>query len=125
MDRLVQEEGFDARLQRYQWDAAGQLLEASDGNARHQRSSHYRWGNSGELIELTLPGHGSADVPAGHITRQRFEWDAAGRLLAAHAHGPGTRWPDNRIGYSDHAAWRYDAFGNRVEQLKAGGQAQH
>ena len=36
--------------------------------------------------------------------------------------GPVTRWPDNRIGYSHEAAWRYDEFGNRIEQLSFEGQ---
>ena len=87
MDRLVQEEGFDQRLQRYRWDAAGQLLEASDGNAAQQHCTRYRWDDAGQLSELTLPGHGTAEVPPDQITRQRFEWDAAGRLLAARALG--------------------------------------
>ena len=87
MDRLVQEEGFDQRLQTYRWDAAGQLLEAGDGNARIQHSSHYRWNEAGQLAELILPGHGAADGPPDQITRQCFEWDAAGRLQAARAHG--------------------------------------
>ena len=52
---------------------------------------------------------------------------------ATPASGPVTRWPDNRIGYSHEAAWRYDEFGNRIEQLSFEGlpdgqgdhQAQH
>ena len=87
MDRLVQEEGFDQRLQRYRWDAAGQLLEASDGNAAQQHCTRYRWDDAGQLSELSLPGHGTAEVPPDQITRQHFEWDAAGRLLAARALG--------------------------------------
>ncbi|MFG0786161.1 hypothetical protein, partial [Delftia tsuruhatensis] len=78
LDRLVQEEGFDQRLQRYRWDAAGQLMEATDGNAARQSSSHYRWDEGGRLVERQLPA--TAHAPA---QTHRYEWDAAGRLMTA------------------------------------------
>ena len=78
LDRLVQEEGFDQRLQRYRWDAAGQLMEATDGNAARQSSSHYRWDEGGRLVERQLPA--TAHAPA---QTHRYEWDAAGRLMVA------------------------------------------
>ena len=81
MDRLVQEEGFDQRLQRYRWDAAGQLSEARDGNAAAQRSTHYRWDDAGRLAERKLPATDAAPAQA-----HRYEWDPAGRLMAASVH---------------------------------------
>ena len=83
MDRLVQEEGFDRRLQNYRWDAAGQLSEARDGNAAAQRSTHYRWDDAGRLAERKLPA-----TEAAPAQTHRYEWDAAARLMAASVHGP-------------------------------------
>ena len=78
LDRLVQEEGFDLRLQRYHWDEAGQLIEATDGNAARQTSSHYRWDANGQLTErrLAASAHASAQTHG-------YTWDAAGRLSEA------------------------------------------
>ena len=51
-----------------------------------------------------------------------------GIWVAIGANNPGnasaTVWPDNRIGYSAEHAWRYDAFGNRAEQLSEDGRRQ-
>ena len=81
MDRLTQEEGFDQRLQTYRWDAAGQLIEARDGNAAGQRSTHYRWDEAGRLAQRELPATDAAPAQA-----HRYEWDAAARLMAASVH---------------------------------------
>ncbi|WP_326538133.1 RHS repeat-associated core domain-containing protein [Pseudorhodoferax sp.] len=78
LDRLVQEEGFDRRLQSYRWDAAGQLAETRDGNALEQRSTHYRWDEGGRLVERRLPATDHAPAQS-----QGYAWDAADRLVAA------------------------------------------
>ncbi|WP_338807007.1 RHS domain-containing protein [Pseudomonas chlororaphis] len=78
LDRLVLEEGFDGRLQRYEWDAAGQLTSAHDGNAQVQASTRYRWDAAGRLAERIQPA--TAHAPA---QTHRYEWDAGGRMLAA------------------------------------------
>lgn len=78
LDRLVQEEGFDQRLQSYRWDAAGQLAEVRDGSALEQRSTYYRWDEGGRLAERELPATDHAPAYT-----QRYAWDAAGRLVAA------------------------------------------
>ncbi len=77
MDRLVHEEGFDQRLQSYIWDAAGQLIEAKDGNDRSQQSTYYRWDDSGRLKERVIP-----TTERSPASVQRFKWDKAGRLKA-------------------------------------------
>jgi RHS repeat-associated protein len=81
MDRLTQEEGFDQRLQTYRWDAAGQLLEASDGSARQQQSTNYRWDAAGRLAQRRLPATEAAPAQV-----HGYEWDPAGRLMAASVH---------------------------------------
>lgn len=77
-DRLVLEEGFDQRLQCYQWDAAGQLLSSTDGNASSQVTTSYVWDASSRLVQRQLPS--TAHAPAQtHL----YEWNAAGQLTAA------------------------------------------
>ena len=53
-----------------------------------------------------------------------LQYNRAARLEHNGVTGAVTRWPDNRIGFTDTAAWRYDAQGNRVEQLRQDGQRQ-
>lgn len=77
-DRLVQEEGFDQRLQRYHWDAAGQLLTSTDGHAKFQHTTSYAWDSSGRLSQRHLPA--SAHAPA---QTQHYQWNAAGQLTEA------------------------------------------
>ncbi|WP_043338061.1 hypothetical protein, partial [Comamonas sp. B-9] len=82
MDRLTQETGFDARVQSYQYDAAGQLTESSDGWAAEQslasHTSRYEWTLNGQLAVRHLPA--SDLTPA--ITH-RYEWGKTGELLQA------------------------------------------
>ncbi|MCC7068143.1 MAG: RHS domain-containing protein [Burkholderiales bacterium] len=44
--------------------------------------------------------------------------------VARNAHGPITRWPDNRIGHSAEALWRYDGYGNSIEEERHDGSRQ-
>ncbi|OBY81685.1 hypothetical protein, partial [Delftia sp. JD2] len=53
-------------------------MEATDGNAAQQSSSHYRWDEGGRLVERQLPA-----TPHAPAQTHRYEWDAAGRLTAA------------------------------------------
>ncbi len=82
MDRLARETGFDARVQSYQYDAAGQLAQASDGWAAEQglpaHTSHYEWTAAGQLAARHLPA--SEHTPAA---THRYEWSKAGELLKA------------------------------------------
>ncbi|MCS4294221.1 RHS repeat-associated protein [Comamonas sp. BIGb0152] len=77
-DRLVLEEGFDQRLQRYQWDAAGQLRTSSDGNAMHQSTTRYTWDSSARLAQRQWPATAHAPAQTHH-----YQWNAAGQLTAA------------------------------------------
>ncbi|QNP47416.1 RHS repeat protein [Diaphorobacter aerolatus] len=82
MDRLARETGFDARVQSYRYDAAGQLTHSADGWEAQQglasHTSHYEWSITGQLIARHLPP--SELVPA---TTHRYQWGKAGELLQA------------------------------------------
>ena len=77
-DRLVQEEGFDQRLQRYCWDAAGQLLTSTDGNAKYQHTTRYAWDSSARLSQRHIPASAHAPAQTHH-----YQWNAAGQLVGA------------------------------------------
>jgi RHS repeat-associated protein len=116
-------------LLRYGYDAAGRL------RAMQQGEQQLRWdvdpaGN--RLPAPTRPGQASeafsqaswaAQVHA-HWRQQHFNVLGQGQSSAASQPATITHWPHNRIGYSDKAAWRYDACGNRREQLQSQGQRQ-
>ncbi|MGJ3700011.1 RHS repeat-associated core domain-containing protein [Variovorax sp. AFSI2.2] len=86
MDRQVSEEGFDGRLQTYRYDAAGQLIEATDGTASGSLSTRYAWDAMSRLAEIHVPAteHSPARV-------ERLQWNPAGQLIAARSYllGPG------------------------------------
>jgi YD repeat-containing protein len=103
---------------RYGYDAAGRLRAMQEGG-QQQRWDVDPAGN--RLPGLTQAGQAAqanwaAQVHA-HWRQQDFNL-LGERQASAPGQGPITRWPDNRIGFTEHAAWRYDACGNRVEQLK-------
>ena len=82
MDRLHKETGFDARVQSYEYDAAGQLIQSADGWAAEQslpgHISHYEWTITGQLAARHLPA--SDLIPA---TTHRYQWGKSGELLQA------------------------------------------
>jgi len=78
MDRLVQEVGFDGRLQRYGYDAAGQLTQVSEGSADNpDQITHYHYDETGHLIEQQLLA-----TDATLAQSWRYERDETGRLKA-------------------------------------------
>ena len=82
MDRLIQETGFDHRVQSYQYDAAGQLTQSADGWDSEQtlpaHITRYEWNALGQLIARHQPAN--PDTPAQTTT---YEWDKAGELRQA------------------------------------------
>jgi RHS repeat-associated protein len=82
---------------RWKIDPAGNRLPVKTPDEQQQRESwaeqvHRRWQDP----EFNLLGEGSAP-------KQQ--------------QGPINQWPDNRIAFDEHSAWRYDNPGNRVEQM--------
>jgi YD repeat-containing protein len=109
---------------RYGYDAAGRLRAMQEGG-QQQRWDVDPAGN--RLPGLTQAGQAAqanwaAQVHA-HWRQQDFNL-LGERQASAPGQGTITHWLDNRIGFTEHAAWRYDACGNRVEQLKQDGQRQ-
>ncbi|MDR0478673.1 MAG: DUF6531 domain-containing protein, partial [Burkholderiaceae bacterium] len=79
MDRLVQETGFDGRVQRYRRDAAGQLIASKDGAGQEDDPvTQYCYDVFGRMTERLLSLSGG-----GHAQSQRLEFDALTRLKAA------------------------------------------
>ncbi|MGN8084374.1 RHS repeat-associated core domain-containing protein, partial [Variovorax sp. 22077] len=78
--------GFDGRQQTYRYDAAGQLVETTDGTAADSLHTHYAWDTMGRLVEIHVPA--TAHAPA---RIERLQWNAAGQLVAMRSYllGPG------------------------------------
>jgi RHS repeat-associated protein len=109
---------------RYGYDAAGRLRAMQQGE-QQQRWSVDPAGN--RLPQPLVPGQApEADWASQvHAHWRQQDFNLLGQAEgAASGTGAVTRWPDNRIGFSEQAAWRYDAQGNRVEQLRQDGQRQ-
>ena len=77
----------------------GVALEKQTGQPEWAAQVHAHW----QQTQFNLLGQGNANNPSN---------------------ASATRWPDNRIGYSAEHAWRYDAYGNRAEQLSEDGRRQ-
>ena len=109
---------------RYGYDAAGRLRAMQEGG-QQQRWDVDPAGNRLPKARENAQG-GAIDWASqvyAHWRQQDF--NLLGQAQASTpGQGPITHWPDNRIGFSEQAAWRYDACGNRVEQLKQDGQRQ-
>ncbi|GKS98482.1 DUF6531 domain-containing protein [Acidovorax sp. SUPP3434] len=75
-DRLVQEVGFDGRVQVYGYDAAGQLVHKSDG---HGQGHHP--GVQG-MVGQGMAGQGAAAQGLGATVRSRNHHDEGGRIVA-------------------------------------------
>lgn len=115
----IEADGHDAR---YRYDAHGRLVAAqAAGRWRHWLFDPA--GNrlpSAEADPRPLPQGEDADA---WTARVRGQWqvqgfDVLGQRQAPQAESASAgvpRWPDNRVGHGDDAAYRYDGRGNRVE----------
>ena len=113
--------------QRYGYDPAGRLRAMLSSLQPEQQT---RWNI--DPAGNRLPGQSSQAqntqpewAAQVHAHWQQTQFNLLGQ---GNANNPGnasaTVWPDNRIGYSAEHAWRYDAFGNRAEQLSEDGRRQ-
>ena len=114
-----------AQLLRYGYDAAGRLRAMAD-SAQPNAIDRWELDAAGNRLPAR-PLQGQTPAPEQdwaaqvHAHWQHSEFNLLGQgHPPAHSIGPVRRWPDNRIGYSQEAAWRYDSCGNRVEQLHSG-----
>ncbi|MFE1572860.1 RHS repeat-associated core domain-containing protein [Comamonas odontotermitis] len=118
MDRLAKETGFDARVQSYQYDAAGQLAQSSDGWAAEQglpaHTSHYEWTAAGQLAARHLPA-GEHTPAATH----RYDWSKAGELLKASVwHGLADEAPASMPRLQSEALIERDAAGRVIGEVQ-------
>ena len=128
-DALGQLSAIEApgHTQRYGYDPAGRLRAMLSSLQPEQQT---RWNI--DPAGNRLPGQSSQAqntqpewAAQVHAHWQQTQFNLLGQ---GNANNPGnasaTKWPDNRIGYSHEHAWRYDACGNRAEQLSEDGRRQ-
>ncbi|MDA8522172.1 RHS repeat-associated core domain-containing protein [Acidovorax sp. NCPPB 4044] len=121
--------GYDA------WQRLTGLQRASLGGQQHTQA-HWLLDAAGNRLPSLSAGVAAGQTPPQGWAQQVREnlHDPGFDLLQAtgtpgQAPGPVTRWPGNRIGWSDGenesgaTRYRYDAFGNRVKALHADGHA--
>ncbi len=128
----------------YQYDALGQLVKIEQPS----QSQYYAYDPQGRLAGARLGEHGSPveswqfdwagnplpalnaeqPKPQDWSERVRQHWqDPNFNLLSEGTQAPSEQvayWPDNRVLYSDHAQYQYDAQGNRTQHTEHNGETQ-
>ena len=129
-DALGQLSAIEApgHTQRYGYDPAGRLRAMLSSLRPNEQPIRWDIDPAGNRLpgvsteKQTSQPEWAAQV---HAHWQQTQFNLLGQ---GNANNPGnasaTVWPDNRIGYSAEHAWRYDAFGNRAEQLSEDGRRQ-
>lgn len=141
-DRLISEQGFDARRIDYRYNAAGELIESADGvpygaewmapRAPGVLRSHYQRDAMGRLLEKVAvrPAEGTGT----RSTRARYAYSRTGLLVQARnaqarvelAYTPTGRLAHEtthtRDGREFRISHRYDGLGNRVETVLPDGR---
>ncbi len=141
-DRLISEQGFDARRIDYRYNAAGELIESADGVpygaewmapcAPGVLRSHYQRDAMGRLLEKVAvrPAEGAGT----RTTRARYAYSRSGLLVQARnaqarvelAYTPTGRLAHEtthtRDGREFRISHRYDGLGNRVETVLPDGR---
>lgn len=96
-ERLVEEQGFDGRTRRYQYDRAGHLLASLEVDPRPNTPAHqqvlartqYKRNAFGQVLQATAIDHTAQGQAHSGTTQSTssFEYDALGRLVkASNAH---------------------------------------
>jgi RHS repeat-associated protein len=123
-ERLTQEVGFDGRIQRYQYNAAGHLQSAQDfsrdGHTLVNRIDFSRRAD-GRLLKQT--------DAINNVTLSEFDYDAVGRLTLAKNPSRELRWAYDPVGsvvedWQDQHLIRhnYNAVGERIQTQLPDGQ---
>ncbi|WP_241510341.1 RHS repeat-associated core domain-containing protein [Burkholderia seminalis] len=132
--RLTQRSAYDP-LGRKVWQSAGFQPEAL-GRGRGQVWRNYGYDAAGELIEATDSLRGSTQYsydPAGRLTScanimdrqlERFAWDAAGNLLDEAQRRSRGYVEGNRLRMWQDLRFEYDPFGNLATKLRGSNQIQ-
>ncbi|CAA2107833.1 RHS repeat-associated core domain-containing protein [Variovorax paradoxus] len=110
-----------ANQERFAYDPAGNLLDASIGGLAPGNAPGYVRDNLVRVFEdkrYSYDGHGRlVRKRAGRHTEQRFEWDDESRLIAVHT----TRRPHTPEATTQVTRFDYDAMGRRVAKHDAFG----
>ncbi|MCP4278721.1 MAG: RHS repeat protein, partial [Alteromonas sp.] len=105
-ERLIEEVGFDGRVQKYHYNAAGHLVGSDDFSANGDNllgRLHYQRDNAGRLIKQFAGGIQAANEQTpSKMLLNSFDYDPLGRITGAQN--------ENR-----HLQWRYDAVGRVIE----------
>ncbi|MBY4867300.1 hypothetical protein DIE14_12775 [Burkholderia sp. Bp9017] len=132
--RLTQRSAYDP-LGRKVWQSAGFQPEVL-GRGRGQLWRNYGYDAAGELIEMSDGMRGSTQYnydPAGQLTRrvntmdrqvEEFTWDAAGNLLDDAQRRSRGYVEGNRLLMWQDLRFEYDPFGNLVTKLRGANQTQ-
>ncbi len=122
-ERLIKESGFDGRVQTYQYNAAGHLLEKQEWGVV---AGQLGGGQQSTLLDLD-------QIPAQPVAYTRYKRDAHGKLLTAtHSDGEETRYGYNTQGQLIQAtnahrqlAWEVDLEGRVLAELQNQHRIEH
>ena len=101
----------------YTYDDAGRLRAMRD--SLNKTPATWEIDPAGNRLPGKAAGQQTAQDWAELVHRQwrQEQFNLLGQGQAANNQGEITRWSDNRIGFHEGSAWRYDACGNRIEQV--------
>ncbi len=92
LDHLIAEQGFDGKRTDYAYDPTGRLLQSHEGVAAGAGllskgpdviQTRYRRDPMGRLIATAALKPGTPEYPGLQTSRKRYQYDAAGQLIAA------------------------------------------
>ena len=128
-ERLIEEIGFDGRIQRYDYNVLGHLTaseEYTHAGDRCLNRMRYERDQQGRLLEQWL------EVENGEATSEclkRFEYDGAGRLIAAANAYRHLEWEYDKAGRMTQVdqdgqviCHEYDVLGRRIRSALPGGE---
>ena len=103
------------QVQYYAYDAHGRLSAARLGDEDSARQN-WRFDAAGNPLP---PAHAPQPTPQDWAETVRHRWQEPGfNLIQPDTQTPKSQahcWPDNRVGFSEHERYQYDAQGNRTE----------
>lgn len=103
------------QIQYYAYDAHGRLTAARLGDEETARQN-WRFDAAGNPLP---PAHAPQPTPQDWTETVRQRWQEPDfNLIQPDTQAPAAQahcWPDNRVGFSEHERYQYDAQGNRTE----------
>lgn len=141
-ERLVEEQGFDGRTRRYQYDRAGHLLASLEvdprpnvpANQQVLARTQYKRNAFGQVLQATAIDHSAQGQPHCGTTQSTssFEYDALGRLVKAsnaHSHIGFAYNDDGQLVQEEQGdltlTHTYNALGQRTQTTLQQGEGEH